>query len=144
MPGIFVNDFLVAQWSASMQVSPGYVPSLASRNSAPFQDATAPGPGTVYADLQVDDTLKQVIGVSDWNVVLDSGNNESVATLVHQINFPAGKAGQTYYGMCLYWIDTAPGDPHLQYAEQFPTPYVVPAGGGVVVWQYDIRMRGQC
>ena len=144
MPGIFVDEFLVAQWSASMQVNPGYSPALLSRHSAPYKSSDTPGPGTVFADLDVDTDLALTIDVDDWNVALDSGDHKSIATLLHQVSFSAGLAGETYYGMCLYWIDDDVGDMHLQYAEAFPTPYIVPVAGGDLPWQYTLELKGAC
>lgn len=137
MPGTFVDEWLQIEHQNTL-----YAGHTASETVLlPFKADITPTPATVYADLDADASYEQAWVYTDWGWSLPA-EGVSKASLAHQFNFLSGDEGETYYGAAL--VATISGSPVLMYAERFTVPFLVPAGGASLVWQFNLYLRGAC
>lgn len=137
MPGVFVDQFLQLEHQNTLFA--GHTST--ARYLVPFRADVTPAAATVYADLDVDTDYQAEWDYEDWAWTLPEAG-QSKATLTHQFNFDSADEGVTYYGAALYAVIDAV--PILMYAERFAVPFVVPAGGGQFVWQFNLFLQGAC
>jgi len=93
-----------------------------------FTNNFTPVATQVLADFTLDITTEQLIAGNLWAFSLNPTLHYEQA--VQSFTFPVSVPGTTYYGALIY--NTSLGV--SVYAELFSTPYIVPSGGGTLIY----------
>lgn len=136
MPGVFLDEFLIMEQQNTL--FRGLAPAAAY--TAPYLNDVIPVPANVFGDFGVDTGKAMAWNYIDWLFTLPL-SGKAQATYTRQFNFSPGDEGTSFYGAVIY-ADF--GANIGMYAERFPTPYIVPAGGGLFIWQFNLFLQGSC
>lgn len=87
-----------------------------------YQSQTPVVPATVFADLEVDQSIEQVVSPAAWSISIE--DDTAKARQPFTFSLSAGMEGETYIGIAFY----SPSEV-LGVAIPFPAPLTVGAGG---------------
>ena len=111
-----------------------------------FQNSIAPGPGTVFTDLNDATFTGYVAGGSVWGngtPILDAVDNRYMIPATSPLNFTVGSpvtTPNTIYGWYLYNDATTPKQ--LIMAERFDTPIEMDAPGKTIQLLLNMKFTG--